>query len=138
MSKRYYAFPLFLLLFSFFTPPLVFSQDLVGLKNLSWEEQKQKTRIILETTQPLQYNVTASQTAAEIQVELSNLDLRNLPQELFINTAEVISLQTFPQAPDRAPGDLDAQYSDARPFADDGRGQTLQVAGQARRHSQAR
>lgn len=99
MSKRYYAFPLFLLLFSFFTPPLVFSQDLVGLKNLSWEEQKQKTRIILETTQPLQYNVTASQTAAEIQVELSNLDLRNLPQELFINTAEVISLQTFPQAP---------------------------------------
>ena len=97
MSKRYYSFLLLLLLFSFFTPPLVSSQDLVSLKNLSWEEQKNKTRIILETTQPLQYNVTASQTAAEIQVELTNLDLRNLPQELFINTAEVVSLQTFPQ-----------------------------------------
>ncbi|MCI0414830.1 type IV pilus secretin PilQ [bacterium] len=97
MSKRHY-FPLFLLLFSFFTPPLLSAEDLVGLKNLSWEEQKNKTRIVLETTQPLQYNVTASQTASEVQVELTNLDLRNLPQELFINTPEVVSLQTFPQA----------------------------------------
>src|ERR671918_378020 len=97
MSKRHY-FPLFLLLFSFFMPPLLSSEDLVGLKNLSWEEQKNKTRIVLETTQPLQYNVTASQTNSEIQVELTNLDLRNLPQELFINTPEVVSLQTFPQA----------------------------------------
>ena len=97
MSKRHY-FPLFLLLFSFFTPPLLSAEDLVGLKNLSWEEQKNKTRIVLETTQPLQYNVTASQTNSEIQVELTNLDLRNLPQELFINTPEVVSLQTFPQA----------------------------------------
>ena len=97
MSKRYYPFFVFLLLFSFFTPPL-FSQDLVSLKNLSWEEQKNKTRIVLETTQPLQYNVIASQTAAELQVELANLDLRNLPQELFINTTEIVSLQTFPQA----------------------------------------
>ena len=97
MSKRHY-FPLILLLFSFFTPPLLSAEDLVGLKNLSWEEQKNKTRIVLETTQPLQYNVTASQTASEVQVELTNLDLRNLPQELFINTPEVVSLQTFPQA----------------------------------------
>ena len=98
MSKRCYSFLIFLLLFSFFTPPLVSSQDLVSLKNLSWEEQKNKTRIVLETTQPLQYNVVASQTAAELRVELANLDLRNLPQELFINTTEVVSLQTFPQA----------------------------------------
>jgi type IV pilus secretin PilQ/predicted competence protein len=97
MSKRHY-FPLFLLLFSFFMPPLLSAEDLVGLKNLSWEEQKNKTRIVLETTQPLQYNVTASQTNSEIQVELTNLDLRNLPQELFINTPEVVSLQTFAQA----------------------------------------
>jgi type IV pilus assembly protein PilQ len=98
MRQRHYSFVLVLLLFSFFTPPLLLAEDLVGLKNLSWEEQKDKTRIILETTQPLQYNVTASQTNSEVQVELVNLDLRNLPQELFINTPEVVSLQTFPQA----------------------------------------
>jgi type IV pilus secretin PilQ/predicted competence protein len=97
MSKRHYSFVLVLLLFSFFTPQFLSAEDLVGLKNLSWEEQKDKTRIILETTKPLQYNVTASQTNSEVQVELVNLDLRNLPQELFINTPEVVSLQTFPQ-----------------------------------------
>jgi type IV pilus secretin PilQ/predicted competence protein len=97
MSKRHYSFVLVLLLFSFFMPQFLSAEDLVGLKNLSWEEQKDKTRIILETTQPLQYNVTASQTNSEVQVELVNLDLRNLPQELFINTPEVVSLQTFPQ-----------------------------------------
>src|SRR5688500_1139218 len=98
MNKRYYLFLLLLLLFSFFTSPLSYSQDLVSLKNLSWEEQKNKTRLILETNRPMQHNVTASQTAPEIQFESTNLDLRNLPQELFINTAEVVSLQTFPQA----------------------------------------
>ena len=60
MRQRHYSFVLVLLLFSFFTPRFLLAEDLVGLKNLSWEEQKDKTRIILETTQPLQYNVTAS------------------------------------------------------------------------------
>ena len=98
MSKRHYSFLSFLLLFSLFMPGFSVAEDLVALKNLSWEEQQNKTRIILETSQPLQYDVKASQTSAEIQVELGNLDLRNLPQELFINTKEVLSLQTFPQS----------------------------------------
>jgi type IV pilus secretin PilQ/predicted competence protein len=97
MKIRHYSFVLVLLLFSFFAPPFLMAEDLVGLKNLSWEEQKDKTRIILETSKPLQYNVTASQSKSEVQVELANLDLSNLPQELFINTPEVVSLQTFPQ-----------------------------------------
>ncbi|HET6266108.1 MAG TPA: AMIN domain-containing protein, partial [Acidobacteriota bacterium] len=73
------------------------ADDLVSLKNLAWEEQTGKTRIILETSKPLVYNVTASGKSSELAVELSNLDLRNLPQELFLNTDQVVSLQTFPQ-----------------------------------------
>jgi type IV pilus assembly protein PilQ len=73
------------------------AEDLVGIKNLSWEEQKNRTKIVLETTKPLVYNVTSAQSTSEVQVELANLDLRNMPQELFINTNEVVSLQTFPQ-----------------------------------------
>jgi len=73
------------------------AEDLVGIKNLSWEEQKNLTKIVLETTKPLVYNVTSPQSTSEVQVELANLDLRNMPQELFINTNEVVSLQTFPQ-----------------------------------------
>lgn len=89
----------FLLIFSVVLPvSMLVADDMASLKNLSWEEQKNKTRIILETSEPLVYNVTASQSSSEIQVELQNLDLRNLPQELFINTHEVLSLQTFPQA----------------------------------------
>jgi len=98
MSKRHASCCLFfLLLLSILMPQFIGAEDLVGLKNLSWEEQKNKTRIILETSRPLNYNVIASQSSSEVQVELANLDLRNLPQELFINTNEVISLQTFPQ-----------------------------------------
>ncbi len=98
MSKRHASCCLFfLLLLSILMPQFIAAEDLVGLKNLSWEEQKNKTRIILETSRPLNYNVIASQSSSEVQVELANLDLRNLPQELFINTNEVISLQTFPQ-----------------------------------------
>ncbi len=98
MSKRHASCCLFfLLLLSILIPQSLVAEDLVGLKNLSWEEQKNKTRIILETSRPLNYNVIASQSSSEVQVVLANLDLRNLPQELFINTNEVISLQTFPQ-----------------------------------------
>ena len=97
MRKSHFCLLSFLLLFSLFVSTLP-AEDLVTLKNLSWEEQKNQTRIILETNQPLIYSVTDSQTPSEVIVELSNLDLRNLPQELFINTGEVISLQTFPQA----------------------------------------
>ena len=98
MSKSHTSYLLYLLLFSLFLPQFLRAEDLVGLKNLSWEEQKNKTRIILETTKPLNYNEVGTQSSSEIQVELSNLDLRNLPQELFINTNEVASLQTFPQS----------------------------------------
>lgn len=97
MRKSHFCLLSFLLLFSLFVSTLP-AEDLVTLKNLSWEEQKNQTRIILETNQPLIYSVADSQTPSEVIVELSNLDLRNLPQELFINTGEVISLQTFPQA----------------------------------------
>lgn len=97
MSKRHSRFVSFLLIFSVLVPCVSMAEGLVGLKNLSWEEQKNQTRIILETSEPLVYNVVAAPPATEVQVELSNLDLRNLPQELFINTDEVVSLQTFPQ-----------------------------------------
>src|SRR5262245_3964458 len=97
MSKRDCRFLSFLLIFSILTPCFLLAEDLVGLKNLSWEEQKNQTRIILETSEPLVYNVVASPSSTEVVVELMNLDLRNLPQELFINTNEVVSLQTFPQ-----------------------------------------
>src|SRR5262249_38321085 len=85
------------LVLSIAIPPLLMADDLVSLKNLAWEEQTGKTRIILETSKPLVYNVTASGKSSELAVELSNLDLRNLPQELFLNTDQVVSLQTFPQ-----------------------------------------
>ena len=97
MSKSHFCLLSFLLLFSMIAVQSVPAEDLVTLKNLSWEEQKNQTRIILETNQPLIYSVTDSQNS-EVVVELSNLDLRNLPQELFINTNEVVSLQTFPQS----------------------------------------
>lgn len=97
MRKSYFSFLSFLLLFSLLFSRFLVAGDLVNLKNLSWEEQTNKTRIILETSNPLIYNVTASGNGSELQVELSNLDLRNLPQELFINTGQVVSLQTFPQ-----------------------------------------
>src|SRR5262245_30635894 len=95
MSKIHFCLLSFLLLFSMIAVQSLPAEDLVTLKNLSWEEQKNQTRIILETNQPLIYSVTDSQNT-EVVVELSNLDLRNLPQELFINTNEVVSLQTFP------------------------------------------
>ncbi len=98
MSKSHFCLLSFLLLFSLIISQTLPAEDLVTLKNLSWEEQKNQTRIILETNQPLIYSVTDSPTASEVLVELSNLDLRNLPQELFINTNEVVSLQTFPQS----------------------------------------
>src|SRR3990172_571583 len=101
MSTSVISSRTFLLLFLIFLPSLAVAEDLVGLKNLSWEEQKFKTRIILETSQPLQYKQIASQTGMEIILEISNLDLRNLPQELFINTSEVVSLQTFPRVGDQ-------------------------------------
>lgn len=97
MRKSHFSFLSFLLLFSLLFSPFLIAGDLVSLKNLSWEEQTNMTRIILETSNPLIYNVTASGNGSELQVELSNLDLRNLPQELFINTEQVVSLQTFPQ-----------------------------------------
>lgn len=98
MRKSHFSFLPFLLLCSALFSQLCVADDLVSLKNLSWEEQSSKTRIILETSKPLIYNVTASSgNASELQVELSNLDLRNLPQELFLNTEQVVSLQTFPQ-----------------------------------------
>lgn len=97
MRKSHFSFLSFLLLFSLVFSRFLAAGDLVSLKNLSWEEQTNKTRIVLETSNPLIYNVTASGNGSELQVELSNLDLRNLPQELFINTDQVLSLQTFPQ-----------------------------------------
>jgi type IV pilus assembly protein PilQ len=97
MRKSYFSFLSFLLLFSLLFSGFLVAGDVVSLKNLSWEEQTNMTRIILETSSPLIYNVTASGNGSELQVELSNLDLRNLPQELFINTDQVVSLQTFPQ-----------------------------------------
>lgn len=100
MSKRHSRFLSFLLIFSILVPCVSMAEGLVGLKNLSWEEQKNQTRIILETSEPLVYNIVAATPATEFQVELSNLDLRNLPQELFINTDQVVSLQTFPQTGD--------------------------------------
>lgn len=101
MSKRHGRFLSFLLIFSILVPCVSMADGLMGLKNLSWEEQKNQTRIILETSEPLVYNVVAASSSTEVQVELTNLDLRNLPQELFINTDEVASLQTFPQAGDQ-------------------------------------
>src|SRR5262245_1621840 len=95
MSKIHFCLLSFLLLFSMIAVQSLPAEDLVTLKNLSWEEQKNQTRIILETNQPLIYSVTDTQNT-EVVVELYNLDLRNLPQELFINTNEVVSLQTFP------------------------------------------
>ena len=100
MRKRHSRFLSFLLIFSILVPCVSMAEGLVGLKNLSWEEQKNQTRIILETSEPLVYNVVAATPTTEFQVELSNLDLRNLPQELFINTDQVVSLQTFPQTGD--------------------------------------
>jgi type IV pilus secretin PilQ/predicted competence protein len=97
MSKSYLCLLSFLLIFSLCIPHVVKAEDFVSLKNLSWEEQKNKTRIILETSKALVYSVVGSQTSSEVEVELENLDLRNLPQELYINTNEVISLQTYPQ-----------------------------------------
>lgn len=98
MSKNHFRCLSLLLLFSILVPYSLMAEDLVSLKNLSWEEQKNSTRIVLETSQPLVYSITASEPSSQVQVELSNLDLRNLPQELFINTNEVVSLQTFPQS----------------------------------------
>jgi type IV pilus secretin PilQ/predicted competence protein len=97
MSKLHPCLLSFLLILIFLAPGFVMAEDLVGIKNLSWEEQKNRTKIVLETTKPLVYNVTSAQSTSEVQVELANLDLRNMPQELFINTNEVVSLQTFPQ-----------------------------------------
>ncbi len=97
MSKLHPCLLSFLLILIFLAPGFMMAEDLVGIKNLSWEEQKNRTKIVLETTKPLVYNVTSPQSTSEVQVELANLDLRNMPQELFINTNEVVSLQTFPQ-----------------------------------------
>jgi hypothetical protein len=97
MSKLHPCLLSFLLILIFLAPGFLMAEDLVGIKNLSWEEQKNRTKIVLETTKPLVYNVTSAQSTSEVQVELANLDLRNMPQELFINTNEVVSLQTFPQ-----------------------------------------
>ena len=97
MSKLHPCLLSFLLILTFLAPGFLMAEDLVGIKNLSWEEQKNLTKIVLETTKPLVYNVTSAQSTSEVQVELANLDLRNMPQELFINTNEVVSLQTFPQ-----------------------------------------
>ncbi len=97
MSKLHPCLLSFLLILIFLAPGFMMAEDLVGIKNLSWEEQKNRTKIVLETTKPLVYNVTSAQSTSEVQVELANLDLRNMPQELFINTNEVVSLQTFPQ-----------------------------------------
>ncbi|HSE41739.1 MAG TPA: type IV pilus secretin PilQ [Acidobacteriota bacterium] len=97
MSKLHPCLLSFLLILSFFVPGFILAEDLVGIKNLSWEEQKNRTKIVLETTQPLVYTVSSPQSTSEIQLELANLDLRNMPQELFINTSEVVSLRTFPQ-----------------------------------------
>lgn len=98
MSKNYLCLLSFLLIFSLFAPSFLQAEDSVTLKNLSWEEQKNKTTVVLETSKALVYSVLASQNSSEVQVELENLDLRNLPQELFINTGEIVSLQTFPQS----------------------------------------
>lgn len=98
MSKNYLCLLSFLLIFSLFAPSFSQAEDSVTLKNLSWEEQKNKTTVVLETSKALVYSVLASQNSSEVQVELENLDLRNLPQELFINTGEIVSLQTFPQS----------------------------------------
>lgn len=97
MSKLHPCLLSFLLILTFLAPGFILAEDLVGIKNLSWEEQKNRTKIVLETTQPLVYSVTSPQSTSEVQLELANLDLRNMPQELFINTNEVVSLQTFPQ-----------------------------------------
>jgi type IV pilus assembly protein PilQ len=97
MSKLHPCLLSFLLILSFLAPGFILAEDLVGIKNLSWEEQKNRTKIVLETTQPLVYSVTSPQSTSEVHLELSNLDLRNMPQELFINTSEVVSLRTFPQ-----------------------------------------
>ena len=97
MSKLHPCLLSFLLIL-ILAPGFTMAEDLVGIKNLSWEEQKNHTKIVLETTKPLVYTVTSPQSTSEVQVELANLDLRNMPQELFINTNEVVSLQTFPQA----------------------------------------
>ncbi len=97
MSKLHPCLLSFLLILSFFAPAFVLAEDLVGIKNLSWEEQKNRTKIVLETSQPLVYTVTSPQSTSEVHIELANLDLRNMPQELFINTSEVVSLRTFPQ-----------------------------------------
>lgn len=97
MSKLHPCLLSFLLILIFLAPGFMMAEDLVGIKNLSWEEQKNRTKIVLETTKPLVYNVTSPQSTSEVQVEVANLDLKNMPQELFINTNEVVSLQTFPQ-----------------------------------------
>src|SRR5262245_47408670 len=97
MSKLHPCLLSFLLILTFLAPGFMMAEDLVGIKNLSWEEQKNRTKIVLETTKPLVYNVTSPQSTSEVQVEVANLDLKNMPQELFINTNEVVSLQTFPQ-----------------------------------------
>jgi type IV pilus assembly protein PilQ len=97
MSKLHPCLLSFLLILTFLTPGFVLAEDLVGIKNLSWEEQKNRTKIVLETSQPLVYTVTSPQSTSEVHLELTNLDLRNMPQELFINTSEVVSLRTFPQ-----------------------------------------
>ena len=60
MSKRHDRFLSFLLIFSILVPCVSMAEGLVGLKNLSWEEQKNQTRIILETSEPLVYNVVAA------------------------------------------------------------------------------
>lgn len=101
MSKNRFCCLSFLLFFSILVPYSLVAEDLVGLKNLSWEEQKNATRIILETNAPLIYSVTANEASSQIEVELTNLDLRNLPQELFINTSQVVSMQTYPQTEGR-------------------------------------
>ncbi len=97
MSKLHPCLLSFLLILTFLAPGFILAEDLIGIKNLSWEEQKNRTKIVLETTKPLVYSVISPQSTSEVQLELANLDLRNMPQELFINTNEVVSLQTFPQ-----------------------------------------